>query len=57
MRKHIAHTVADELNALHGMSHTVDDREMFMITPNELADHEQNEPAPSAPEPTEEDGD
>ena len=57
MRKHIARSVADELNALHGMSHTVDDREMFMLTPNEMADHEQNEPAPSAPEPTEEDGD
>jgi len=38
MRKHIAHSVADKLNATHGMVHTVEDREMFMITPNEVAE-------------------
>lgn len=38
MRKHIAHSVADELNATHAMVHTVEEREMFMLTPNEMSE-------------------
>jgi hypothetical protein len=37
LRKHYAQTVADELNTTYGMVHTIDDREMSMLTPNEMA--------------------
>jgi hypothetical protein len=44
LRKHYAHSVADALNATHGMKHTVSDREMAMLTPNEMAEQT---PSPS----------
>ena len=37
LRKHYAATVADELNEKYGMDHFVEDREMSMLTPNEVA--------------------
>jgi hypothetical protein len=37
LRKHYAQTVADQLNTTYGMVHSVDDREMSMLTPNEMA--------------------
>jgi hypothetical protein len=35
-RKYIAQTVAEEMNAKHGVEITIEDREMFMQTPNEM---------------------
>jgi hypothetical protein len=40
MRKYKARSVAAELNAKYGQDITVEDREMFMLTPNEMAPQE-----------------
>jgi hypothetical protein len=37
MRKYTAKRVAEELNRKHGQEITVEDREMAMLTPNEVA--------------------
>jgi capsid protein len=55
-RKYTARRVAEELNALHGQEITVEDREMAMLTPNDMA---AQVPAntPEEPEPNEDDED
>jgi hypothetical protein len=52
MRKHKARSVAKELNAKYGEDIEIEDREMFMLTPNEVAETEPEEPqTPSKNEP------
>jgi hypothetical protein len=50
LRKYKARSIAEELNAKHGAEIEIEDREMFMQTPNEMSASTTTEPEP--PEPT-----
>jgi hypothetical protein len=55
-RKAIARIVAEEASAKYGVDVTIEDREMFMQTPNEMgATEEPDAPEPPAQQPTPED--
>jgi len=57
MRKYTAQKVAEELNAKHGADIEVEEREMFMLTPNEMAETDAPEPLTQSPIPPNEDED
>jgi hypothetical protein len=51
-RKAIARIVAEEASAKYGVEVTIEDREMFMQTPNEMGEVEEPEPPATQPPPT-----
>lgn len=54
LRKLKALTVAEELNAKHGRQIVIEDREMFMLTANEMSAANQADPAPPQAPPSNE---
>lgn len=51
LRKYTAQKVAEEMNAKFGAEIEVEEREMFMMTPNEMSEPD-DMPEPSAPSQT-----